>query len=768
MGINMTNQLVIISALMHNIGKFAQRAENPSDELLKNAYGSLPDKGEKDNSACYTDYFLKSADFPLPDNLSEYRSKIARQASACGSPDVSDSENEELIKKIIQLADRLSFGLNEIANEKNTSAGNSRLESIFSHIALKNKNDRTAYQQLKEQGAEKALFPCFEKENKQGEYKKLFADFTGALKKIPVDQGFPVYFSSLVSVLERYTYCVPSGMDAGNADISLYDHAITTAAVAQALWACCKENTDMELEQQNFLLFSAEFSGIQKYIFSGKTSKGTAKILRARSFHLQVLTRAIILHTLDKLSLNPVAKIMDAGGKFILLLPDTQKTKAVMQEVMQEIEIFFAKTFKGELKAPLALLEVKQQDMIQERFLIKLDALNDMLETNKFKVFNHYFSENSSVFDVQYSKGMCSYCERNNADVHEEELLLCSECKSLIEIGKAIPVSKLGLFTKNCPADYASIKLIGDIYLVLDNGKAFSPAEIMQSLDCINLKSFEKYTHYPIAGYVPHKDFEELADSAVLEEEGRCVSMLGILKADVDNLGFIFSLGFKNRLSVSRFAQLSRMLNAFFSEYLVQVIKENKFNIYTVFTGGDDLFILGAWTDILAFAEILHKDFYAYTAENKNITISAGIAFTKPKLPVSKFTAIAEEALEEAKSYQKNGQMKNACTLFGVTCSWNEFDTQYNTGKGLETALLQKKLTQGFVRRLLSYADECKLFMHEGKIRHGLYASHLQYDMARNIEEESIKNQIAQMTKPEEFENSRIAISYALYKTRNA
>ena len=205
---------------------------------------------------------------------------------------------------------------------------------------------------MQKQGEAKALFPCSEKENKTGDYEKLFADFVNTLKKIPLDQGFQAYLSSLVSVLEQYTYCIPSSTYKSDPDISLYDHSITTAAIAQALWACCEENRNIPLGKQSFLLFSAEFSGIQKYIFSGKTSTGTAKILRARSFHLQALTRSIILHTLDTLSLSPVAKIMDAGGKFILLLPDTPRTKVLMREIMQEIEIFFAQTFKGELKSP--------------------------------------------------------------------------------------------------------------------------------------------------------------------------------------------------------------------------------------------------------------------------------------------------------------------------------------------------------------------------------------------------------------------------------
>lgn len=771
MGIDITNQCIIVSALMHDIGKFAQRAKQKSSRQLESAYCPVYNGITTHKHVLYTDFFIESADFPLPHELQEHRSRIARLAAAHHNPGVSNDNSEKLLEEIIQKADCFSSGLDRLSSEEENNYKKTRLESIFSFIELREPNTQKEYHALQKQGEAKALFPCSEKENKTDDYEKLFADFVNTLKKIPLDQGFQAYLSSLVSVLEQYAYCIPSSTYKSDPDISLYDHSITTAAIAQALWACCEENRNIPLGKQSFLLFSAEFSGIQKYIFSGKTRTGTAKILRARSFHLQALTRSIILHTLDTLSLSPAAKIMDAGGKFILFLPDTPRTKVLMREIMQEIEIFFAQTFKGELKAPLALLPVTQGEMKQERFLEKLDALNDELETNKFKVFQHYFAEYPAVFDIKYNKGICSYCERNRTEDED----LCSECKNLIEIGEAIPKSTLGLFTKNKPPkNYASFKLIGGISLVLDNGGTFAKSDIEQALDCINLKSFGSYTHYPIAGYIPckenesPKDFEELADSAVIHEENRCVSMLGILKADVDNLGFIFSLGFKNRLSVSRYAQLSRMLNAFFSEYLVQVIKENNFNLYTVFMGGDDLLVLGAWTDILAFAKILHTDFSAYTAKNKNITLSAGIAFVKPKLPVSKFTAMAEEALNQSKTYQKNGHNKNACTLFEVTCPWTEFDKQCQTGKDIERALLQGELSQGFVRRLLSYADDCKLFMAEGKIRHGLYVSHLQYDMARNISDEDTKKQIAEITQAEKFENSRIAISYALYKTRNA
>ena len=45
----------------------------------------------------------------------------------------------------------------------------------------------------------------------------------------------------------------------------------------------------------------------------------------------------------------------------------------------------------------------------------------------------------------------------------------------------------------------------------------------------------------------------------------------------------------------------------------------------------------------------MRDHFSAYTAHNPQLTFSAGIAISKPGLPVPKLSAYAEEALEKAK-----------------------------------------------------------------------------------------------------------------------
>ena len=70
---------------------------------------------------------------------------------------------------------------------------------------------------------------------------------------------------------------------------------------------------------------------------------------------------------------------------------------------------------------------------------------------------------------------------------------------------------------------------------------------------------------------------------------------------------------------------------------------------------------------------------------------------------VRKMRTDAEEMLEKSKGFSnRNSGNKNAATLFGVTCSWQDFATRMKNGKRLEQLCLGGKVTQGFVQQLLN------------------------------------------------------------------
>jgi len=173
-------------------------------------------------------------------------------------------------------------------------------------------------------------------------------------------------------------------------------------------------------------------------------------------------------------------------------------------------------------------------------------------------------------------------------------------------------------------------------------------------------------------------------------EHDKClgVEALGVLKADVDNLGMLFSCGLPDKkFTLSRLATVSRQLNNFFVLYLPHLLatSEEFYDTYTVFAGGDDLFLIGPWNRMADLAEHLRKRFAEYVCHNPEITFSAGVTVHKPHTPVDKMADAAEEALAEAK---RTG--RNRITMFGETVTWETFKTLLQARTEMEQWLAHK------------------------------------------------------------------------------
>lgn len=171
------------------------------------------------------------------------------------------------------------------------------------------------------------------------------------------------------------------------------------------------------------------------------------------------------------------------------------------------------------------------------------------------------------------------------------------------------------------------------------------------------------------------KTFEHISNKALNLKEnggGYCgIEALGILKADVDQLGLLMSCGLKKKqFTISRLATLSRQLNFYFAVYLPHLLKtdERFMDIYTVFAGGDDLFLIGPWNRIIKLADFLRESFANYVCYNKEIHFSAGISLHKPHTPLDKLSGAAEAAIEKSKN-----KGRSRITLFSETVDWNEF-----------------------------------------------------------------------------------------------
>ena len=96
--------------------------------------------------------------------------------------------------------------------------------------------------------------------------------------------------------------------------------------------------------------------------------------------------------------------------------------------------------------------------------------------------------------------------------------------------------------------------------------------------------------------------------------------------------------------------------------------KRDKRKISVIYSGGDDIFVVGGWDDVIGFAVDLNESLEKFS--QGTLTISAGIGMFSRTYPLY---AMAEETgqLEE---YSKENEGKNSITLFDKSgrYRWNE------------------------------------------------------------------------------------------------
>ncbi|OPY93314.1 MAG: hypothetical protein A4E73_00246 [Syntrophaceae bacterium PtaU1.Bin231] len=773
-------KVLLVASVLHDIGKFSQRAGRPFSRDMDGIYTTEYKGVSGHRHSLYTDYFIEK-DLPLPKELEDQRGIIARVASAHHRPG-----KENLLDLCVSIADRLSAGADRLETEDRDDGEDyktRRLMSIFEEVELGNHRFEPekagAYGLAPLRASDESAFPVAGQalRDRGGDYNSLFQDFLRDIKKIDTSQPFTLYLDALLSVLERYTWCIPSSTWKTLPDISLFDHAMSTTAISQALYLYHRASSTLPAwndGERKFLLFAGDLSGIQDYIFgiSRSSGKGVSKLFRARSFYLQALTRSVILSGRRRLGLYSPCQIMDAGGKFILLVPVLKDTVRLLEEMDNALQSWCRRKFKGELNLVLAWdVEMAQADFSLERFQEKLEAVNTSLEKAKRMKLKKTFAAEGMVIREGYEDreaGNCSLCGRNEADressdafADEErnEIPVCRDCFEQIRyIGTNLPRARCVIYGEG-----GRVGLFDGISLSLEQGP---PRTVQQAHAVDALEDDMGFGRFRIARHLPMFRDDELADAlwrkALEIEDGETPEigepktfgaialkskksfngeligrpLLGFVKADVDNLGLIFSLGLEKKLSIARFASLARMLNFFFSDYLVERIRQSYPDIYVIFAGGDDLFLVGPWLDVVRFSLEMRNRFRAFVAENIDITLSAGLFVCRPRLPVRKAAEIIEKRLDASKSWESAGKSKDAVTFLNETMSWDDLEENIKLGQWFDRSLKEGEktgLTMAFLYRLLEYQRMYRRFVREGVIRDGTYLSHAHYDIGRNL-----------------------------------
>lgn len=378
-----TREKIYLAALLHDIGKFYQRAdgsfsERKFDENIKTMVDYICP--QKENGAFGYLHSAWTLQF-----LEEVFSKI-QQISGL-KDNLYDASNPDSIfqlaayhhkpatelQSLISLADWWSAGIDrrvsnlekEEGEQNGINWGKQRykripLYSVFNKINKGNFQYAFGLKPLSID--EKGFFPSDIKKvtdgNSQAKYAELWKSFKEEFEKLPTD-SFEGFAESLMFLLKKYTWCIPSNTT-DMANVSLFDHLKTTAAFADSLYVYMQEKPDDFVFDNNRLtlkegvrpviLLGGDLSGIQKFIYN-IASRKAAVSLKGRSFYLQLLIDSIIQRIISHPDIEATLAhvVYSSGGKFYMILPNTTEVLMAIDELKNGIEADIWNQHNGQL-----------------------------------------------------------------------------------------------------------------------------------------------------------------------------------------------------------------------------------------------------------------------------------------------------------------------------------------------------------------------------------------------------------------------------------
>jgi len=504
-------------------------------------------------------------------------------------------------------------------------------------------------------------------------------------------------------LLHKWAWAIPCSY--GEPGVSAYDEFRALGALLYA--------SDQKLEPAStFLLVGGDFPGIQEFIYT-ITSKGAAKGLRGRSFFIQLLGDAVIRKLCHRLGLIPeVSVIYAAGGNFMLLAP--LEAAHEIRQLRWEINDKLLKTFEGDLYLCLDSQELARDQVKGAAFARDVSKrLKQAIAHQKRQRFREEARDDWSRLFAPKGKGGDRYCAVCQRELEEGEgipiqedfsppqgpALKCDHCVQFEALAGDIGYDNL-LLTVSLPAtapapDVESgwqdtvYNLTGIWYDFCQPGQTIPHAKSVYAInDPKGFLDAGAHGFLFLGNTTPRrgptiKTFEDMADVAA------GIKRVGVLRMDVDDLGRMLVEGLEQRtmaltsaLSIALERFFGGSINAICSEVeqsrdlLPQGFKRSAVDLlYIIYSGGDDLFVVGTWDRLPILAERIRNEFAIYAGFNPYLHISAGLTLEDRKFPLYRAAEQAYEALEDgAKAYRRpDAETKDAITFLGQTVGWEEF-----------------------------------------------------------------------------------------------
>ena len=725
-------QKTIIAALLHDIGKIAERL------------------GERGKHPHLTRDLLKEFD----DDLAEIAYGHHKSAELNTLAEVRDDLKE--YAEIVCEADSVSAGIERESIDKkylNEWASKDRRErpilSILSTVDIGKGESTESYFYVRELTLEPYYLRPKSIDEVGVDYRFYFKLVEDLRKVFNSKMNFEKLVFTLLHLLKIYTFFVPADTYERRdgrvpiPDTSLYEHLRLSS-----MFACT-----MLVNREKFLLVRGDISGLQNFIAKISLKKAL-RFLKGRSFFLELLNLAAALKICKELGIPPTQILSATAGNFTIIAPVNDEIKSKLSNLAKEMN---KELINYGLYITLAWIE-RSYDEAKDFEKIVEDA-EKAIEIRKFRKYSEILLENyNEIFFPDRGKNICDVCNSffvekpvEIGEGEEEKLRICGRCKMIYDLSeKLINVTRIAEESERAGKKakiYVGIyeNGSGDV-CIFDIGFKFENLpESLRDADyvfTVNDVDFLEDEFLKFGVGCGFRFFNvHVRDTSVdrIADASKGAKYLGILKMDGDDMGKIFSRGVRKwwakklnvdekdlkigRITPARYATLSSLLEIFFGFCVNEICRrgcfftKNKYTenpqVYVVFSGGDDLFVLGPWDQIIDLAVKIKEEYAIFTA-NPNLTISAAVTITKKKFPVYKSYFTTLEALEDAKTLEG----KSAISIFNEKLKFEALNKTRKLKVLLFNQINNRKLPRSIVFALLGCLNSDGKYRRRWKVKY--------------------------------------------------
>lgn len=445
---------------------------------------------------------------------------------------------------------------------------------------------------------------------------------------------------------------------------------------------------------------ACDLSGIQDYVLGvSSVGKAQAKRLRARSFLLELYERAALVSVQRRLGPSDDDVLTQGGGGFTVRLPREPDHDSI-EALNSQFQSRLWDETGGEVNIALGWGDTPDDARVHLEYRKRRLAFSVL---NQGSTWNpDHLSRPSIAERFPTPCEVCGSAPGEREITQDDELALhCLYCLNARKLGE-----RLTRLERMRP-DHD-----GDVHAL---GVSFREA---QSYDA---DSFNVRRWIPLGSYGREPlTFEEMS------RKTRGDRRLAVIKADVDDMGprvgEIARAGASEEPQYGGLRNFSQALHRFFLDHVQDMLRERWQSMYTIYSGGDDLLMVGPWDVVLDFAGALVKEFADGPGKRYGLTLSAGIAFTPYRVPIRH----AVERADELERLAKGQKDKNSCASLDAVWKWDRHDAIIADGKRLagwvESDRRDTKLPRSLLHRLLSLAESDQ----------PLRTAHWSYQVGRN------------------------------------